>query len=377
MKLRFLTALAAAPLLLLGLGPAASAGGDHYFHGTVDVRALVAGTFPSEIQPWRDHYNTPIHVQVAGLRTAENPKGTVDCTSTRNAVCLTLIGTTSAKSGPSTMALALDSKLRTDHALKLLVGIAGISTGHGTLGGGGFADRVVDTDLGTNYVDPRQAHIGNPPADGWDPFDEGMTPYDQAVYTPDPRLVSLAVRLAPRCGPVTCHLANGAVAKAERGLYWRLGPGVVSAKPSITHCDVRSSNSFWVGADQSARQDRILSYRVEQVLGHPYTPECATSAFEDSGWMSGWEKRQIDQCVDRTNNETACRAQAKVSIKNVLTLRTGSDFENEIPGTSPAALYDRLHSPEGFAGFGDAVTNEFRGARPLVDAVVAHPGLLS
>jgi purine nucleoside permease len=56
------------------------------------------------------------------------------------------------------MALLGDPRLRLDRrSLFIVAGIAGIRSQAGTLGTAGVADWIVDLDLGTHFVDRRQA----------------------------------------------------------------------------------------------------------------------------------------------------------------------------------------------------------------------------
>jgi purine nucleoside permease len=300
------------------------------------VRALVAATFPGEAAPWYANEHLPRRFIVPGLAVKENPTGEVRC-STRG-LCVTVVGTTKAKSGPGTTALLTYRGWDLSRARFLLVGIAGIATWNGTIGGVGIGD-IVDTNLGTDYVQAGQAHAVTPPIPGWDPFDED-NPYDQAVYR---------LPLAGWAYQLTRHvkLTDDATARTERAYY---GPQEAAEKPAVRHCGVRGHDSFWVGADQARRQDRIYTYRIRQYNAAHHTSlstQGCTSAFEDPGWAGALSRFGL--------------------LGRAVSVRTGSDFEDQRPGTSPADLYDLLHTDQGFAGYTIAVENEWR-----VGTVIAH-----
>lgn len=304
------------------------------------VKALVAATFPGEAAPWYAHEQLPIRFKVPGLAVGENPKGEVRCS--RQGLCVTVVGTTKSKSGPGTTALLTWKGWDLSRAKFLLVGIAGIATWNGTIGDAAIGD-IVDTNLGTDYVRPDQGHAVRPPSAqpaGWDPFDED-NPYDQAVY-PLP-LANWAYKLTR-----SLRLADDATAQRERGFY---GADEANEHPTVRHCGVRGHDSFWVGADQARRQDAIYRYRIRQWnaahKGRDLSAHGCTSAFEDPGWAGALSRFGL--------------------LGRAVSVRTGSDFENQRPGTTPADLYDLLHTDQGFAGYSIAVENEWR-----VGRVIAH-----
>jgi purine nucleoside permease len=300
----------------------------------LQVRALVVGTFAGEVAPWLEGENLPITLTVPGLAVAEeNVAGTVHCS--RKGLCVTVVGTTKSKSGPGTTALLTWNGWDLSRAHFLLVGIAGISSWNGTIGDAGIGN-IVDTNLGTDYVNPRMGHAVHPPLKqpaGWDPFDED-NPYTQATYK---------LPLADWAFNLTRHvkLADSAPAQHERAFY---GPAEAREHPSVRRCGVAGHDSFWVGKDQALRQDRIYAYRAHQF---GLDDRRCTSAFEDPGWAGALSRFGL---LDRA-----------------VVVRTGSDFEDQRPGTTPADLYDLLHSDQGFAAFGIAVENEY-----LTGRVIAH-----
>jgi len=333
---RHLVAAGVAAALVLTAASAAAAGssGDHPPGGPLKVRALVVATFAGEAAPWFEGENLPLRFTVPGLAVAEeNPAGEVRCS--RSGLCVTIVGTTKSKSGPGTTALLTWPGWDLSRAKFLLVGIAGISSWNGTIGDAGIGN-IVDTNLGTDYVQPRMGHAVKPPLvqpRGWDPFDED-NPYTQATYK---------LPLADWAFALTRNvpLADSAAAQRERAFY---GPAEARQHPSVRRCGVAGHDSFWVGADQARRQDAIYAYRAHQF---GLDDRRCTSAFEDPGWAGALSRFHL---LDRA-----------------VVVRTGSDFEDQRPGTTPADLYDLLHSDQGFAAFGIAVENEYR-----VGRVIAH-----
>jgi purine nucleoside permease len=124
-----------------------------------------------------------------------------------------------------------------------VAGIAGIRSRVGTLGTAGLADWIVDVDLGTHFVDRRQA-----PPHGWLPFDA----YDQAVYRLNAELVSRAYEATRQL-----TLDDDQTAEAER-------PGT---SPRALY-DLLHSPAGFAGYDIS----RENAYRVAWQLAHTLQP---------------------------------------------------------------------------------------------------------
>jgi purine nucleoside permease len=319
MRRTLLSAALAAGLLLALLGSVAPAGGaDSAFR----VDALILTTFDGEQEPFLRHQQWDRVFAAAGGEFAP-----IHC-RTADRVCVTMTGTTKSKAGPSTIALLRDPRLLLDRqSLFIVAGIAGIRSRVGTLGTAGLADWIVDVDLGTHFVDRRQAA----PA-GWLPFDA----YDQAAYRLNPDLVSRAVAATRQL-----TLADDQTAEAERAYY---GRAEVAEIPRVQRCDTAGSDGFWVGADWADKADHILRERIVAV-DPSYRGYRCSSEFEDPAIAGALKRLGL---LDR-----------------LLVVRTGSDFEDERPGTSPRALYDLLHSPAGFAGYNIARENAYRVAWEL------------
>ena len=107
----------------------------------------------------------------------------------------------------------------------------------------------------------------------------------------------------------------------------------------MQRCDTAGSDGFWVGADWADKADHILRERITAV-DPGYRGYRCSSEFEDPA-IAGALKRM--GLLDR-----------------LLVVRTASDFEDQRPGTSPRALYDLLHSPDGFAGYNISRENAYR-----------------
>ena len=239
-----------------------------------------------------------------------------------------MTGTTKSKSGPSTMALLRDPRLQLDRqSLFIVAGIAGIRSQVGTLGSAGLADWIVDVDLGSHFVDRRQAA-----PHGWLPFDA----YDQAAYRLNAELVSQAYQATRQL-----TLDDDLTAEAERVYY---GPAEVLETPRVQRCDTAGSDGFWVGADWADKADHILRERITAVDPNYRGYRCS-SEFEDPAIAGALKRLGL---LDR-----------------LLVVRTASDFEDQRPGTSPRALYDQLHSPAGFAGYNISRENAYRVAWQL------------
>ena len=145
MRRRMVVLLAVAALVAVALASVPASAGDK----PLKVRALVAATFPGEATPWFERERLPLVLKVPGLAVQpENPKGEVRCSPA--GLCVTVIGTTKAKSGPGTTALLTYDGWDLSKAKFLLAGIAGISTWNGTLGDAALGN-IVDRD---DFVPP-------------------------------------------------------------------------------------------------------------------------------------------------------------------------------------------------------------------------------
>ena len=312
----------AAGLLIVLLGSVAPAGGaDSAFA----VDTLILTTFDGEQEPFLRHQHWD-----RVFPAADGEFAPIHC-RTDDRVCVTMTGTTKSKSGPSTMALLRDPRLLLNRqSLFIVAGIAGIRSQAGTLGTAGLADWVVDVDLGTHFVDRRQA-----PPQGWLPFDA----YDQAAYRLNAALVSQAYQ-ATRL----LILDDDLTAEAERVHYGLLEVAEIPACNAATPPAPTGS-----GLAPTRRQSRPHPAGADH-RGHPgYRGYRCSSEFEDPAIAGALKRLGL---LDR-----------------LLVVRTASDFEDERPGTSPRALYDLLHSPAGFAGYNIARENAYRVAWQLADTV--------
>jgi len=317
------TCILAAGVLIALLGGVAPAGGAA---SAFRAGALILTTFDGEQEPFLGHQRWDRTFPAAGGEFAP-----IFC-RTADQVCMTVTGTTKSKAGPSTMALLRDPRLQFDRrSLFIVAGIAGIRSRVGTLGTAGLADWIVDIDLGTHFVDRRQA----PPA-GWLPFDT----YDQAAYRLDAELVARAYQATKGL-----TLADDGTAEAERDYY---GAAELAETPRVQRCDTAGSDGFWVGADWADKADHIMRERITAV-DPAYRGYRCSSEFEDPAIAGALKRFGL---LDR-----------------LLVVRAASDFEDERPGTSPRALYDLLHSPAGFAGYDIARENAYRVAWQLAHAL--------
>jgi purine nucleoside permease len=289
------------------------------------VKRLILTTFDAEQEPILRHEGGRFD------RTFRVPGAfaPLRCQSATG-ICVTVTGTTKSNAGPSTMALLRDPQLRfTARTLFIVDGIAGIRSSVGTLGTVGIADWVVDLDLGTHFVRPRNA-----PPHGWLPFAE----YPQAAQRLNRRLAR-AAWLLTRDLP----LADDATARAERAFY---GEPEASDRPTVRRCDTGSSDGFWVGRDWADRADHIARVRIRAVDPDARL-RCRTSQFEDAAIVAALARFGYDD--------------------QVVVVRAASDLEDQRPGETPRDLYERLAVRGEFAGFEIAREN---GARVALE--IAH-----
>jgi purine nucleoside permease len=320
---RLVALLGVASAMVAALGPQAQVGAAR--HAPFTVERLILTTFDAEQEPILRHEGGRFD------RTFEVPGAfaPLRCQSATH-ICVTVTGTTKSNAGPSTMALLRDPQLELSAATLFIVdGIAGIRSSAGTLGTVGIAEWVVDLDLGTHFVRPRNA-----PPHGWLPFAD----YPQAAQPLNRRLARAAYRLTR-----DLRLADDATARAERAFY---GEPEASDRPAVRRCDTGSSDGFWVGRDWADKADHIAAARIRAV-DRDHRFRCRTSQFEDAPIVAALARLGYDD--------------------QLIVLRAASDLEDQRPGETPRDLYERLAVRGEFAGFEIAREN---GARVALE--IAH-----
>ena len=313
---RILALLGVAAAVVAALGPQAPVGAAR--RAPFTVQRLILTTFDAEQEPILRHEGGRFD------RTFEVPGAfaPLHCQSATH-ICVTVTGTTKSNAGPSTMALLRDPQLELTAATLFIVdGIAGIRSAAGTLGTVGIANWVVDLDLGTHFVDPRNAL-----PHGWLPFAD----YPQAAQRLNRRLARAAYLLTR-----DLPLADDATARAERALY---GEPEASDRPAVQRCDTGSSDGFWVGRDWADKADHIAAARI-RVVDRDYRFRCRTSQFEDAPIVAALARLGYDD--------------------QVVVLRAASDLEDQRPGETQRDLYERLAVRGEFAGFEIARENGAR-----------------
>ena len=324
---RVLASLVVLTILVIGTVAARSSSGS----GRFEVKAIALTMFSSEEGPWLANESWPLTFNVPG---GFSP---VHCQ--RSGVCVAQLGTTKSHSGPSTMAILRDPRLRfTERSIFIIDGIAGIRSNVGTLGTVGIANWIVDVELGTHFVRPVNA-----PPHGWLPFGD----FEQAALHLNERLARFAFRLTK-----DVPLADDATAQAERVHY---GAEEASEKPTVKRCDNAGTDQFWVGDDWAAKADHIVRERI-LVVDPTYDGFRCSSEFEDPAVASALRRFGF--------------------LDQLISVRAASDFEDERPGTTPRDLYDLFQSPEGFAGFSISVENGYRVATKIAHFVASHPNVV-
>lgn len=324
---RALVSLVVLGLIVLGWVAVGSAN-----PGRFQVKVLALTTFDGEEGPWLTNENWPVTFDVPGGFSA------LHCQ--RSGICEMQTGTTKSNSGPSTMAVLRDPRLRfTGKSVFIVDGIAGIRSSVGTLGTVGIANWVADVDLGTHFV-----HPSNAPPTGWLPFSD----YEQGALHLNEDLAALAYRLTKNIS-----LTDDAAARAERAYY---GSSEAKEKPSVKRCDTAGSDEFWVGKDWANKADKALRDRI-RVVDPTYNGFRCSSEFEDPAIASALRRfGYLDQLI---------------------VVRSASDFEDQRPGTTPRDLYDLLHSADGFAGYGISTQNGYLVASRVAHYIANHPGVVA
>ncbi len=303
------------------------------------------GDAPGEYQYWveREHLDTVLPF----------PQGYHDLRiNSRTGVLGLLTGVGTARAAASVMALGLDPRFDLTHAYFLVVGIGGIDPAAGSLASAVWSEWIVDGDLGYE-IDAREIPHDTPeqraqwttgfvPLRRSVPYEQPLTPENNAVYRLNPALVDWAFRLTKDVA-----LPDDPQLKALR---MQFDGDVAHRPPFVLRGENLSASTFWHGKlmQQWARD------WVKYMTGGQGT--YAICGMEDTGTLQSL---------------TFLANAHKVDLNRVLVLRTASNFDVPRNGLTPAESLAETKIGH-YSAYLPSLDTAFRVGHVVVDTIVEH-----
>ena len=228
------------------------------------------------------------------------------------------------------------------HTYFVIAGLAGVDPSQGTVGSAAWARYVVDFGL-SNEIDAREMPAGWPygyfAVGGKTTADPPTALTGTEMFKLDEALLQKAFALSK--GVV---LDDSSSAAAFRAHY---GTAPANQQPQVIQCDITSSDTWFAG--------RALTKRARDWVA------LATGG-KGVACMSAQE--------DNATLEVLARGAAagKDDAARVAALRTASDFSQPYDGQTDS---DSIVQYLGEGGLGPAISNLYKAAKPLIDAIVA------
>ncbi len=305
------------------------------------------GDTPGEYQYWveREHLDTVLPF----------PQGYHDLRlNAKTGVLGLLTGVGTAKATASVMALGLDPRFDLTHAYFVVAGIGGIDPKMGSLGSAVWSEWVVDGDLGYE-IDAREIPSSLPNATAeqralWTtgyvplrkstPYEEPLTPENNAVYHLDPALVNWAYGLTKDVA-----LPDTEEIKARRAEF---AGETAHRPPFVLKGDNLSASTFWHG--------KLMNQWAHDWV-HYMTAGAGTYAIcgmEDTGTLQSL---------------TFLAHAHKVDLQRVLVLRTASNYDQQRMGISAAESLAETKITK-YSAYLPALDTAYRVGHVVVDALV-------
>jgi len=303
------------------------------------------GDAPGEYQYWveREHLDTVLPF----------PQGYHDLRiNSRTGVLGLLTGVGTARAAASVMALGLDPRFDLTHAYFLVAGIGGIDPAAGSLASAVWSEWIVDGDLGYE-IDAREIPHDTPeqralwttgfvPLRRSVPYEQPLTPENNAVYRLNPVLVDWAFRLTKDVAlPDDPQL---------KPLRMQFDGDVAHRPPFVLRGENLSASTFWHGKlmQQWARD------WVKYMTGGQGT--YAICGMEDTGTLQSL---------------TFLANAHKVDLNRVLVLRTASNFDVPRNGLTPAESLAQTKIGH-YSAYLPSLDTAYRVGHVVVDTIVEH-----
>ena len=303
------------------------------------------GDAPGEYQYWveREHLDTVLPF----------PQGYHDLRiNSHTGVLGLLTGVGTARAAASVMALGLDPRFDLTHAYFLVAGIGGIDPAAGSLASAVWSEWIVDGDLGYE-IDAREIPHDTPeqralwttgfvPLRRSVPYEQPLTPENNAVYRLNPVLVDWAFRLTKDIA-----LPDDPQLKALR---MQFDGDSAHRPPFVLRGENLSASTFWHGKLMNQWAENWVKY----MTGGQGT--YAISGMEDTGTLQSL---------------TFLANAHKVDPNRVLVLRTASNFD--VPRNGLTAAESLAETKIGhYSAYLPSLDTAYRVGHVVVDTIVDH-----
>ena len=303
---------------------------------TMFERGADTGDEPGEFQFWVERNKLD--------RVLPFPQGYHDLRMNDKGLLGVLTGVGTAKAASTIMALGLDPRFDLTKAYWVVAGIAGVDPLDASLGSAAWAEYVVDGDLG-HEIDARE--IPKDWKTGFVPLRKSV-PYEQPkgadngeMYRLNPAIVDWAFRLTK-----DMKLPDDDKMRAEREQF--TSPAA-RRPPFVLKGDTLSSSTFWHGKLLSDWANDWVKYHTEGKGNY------VTTGMEDTGTLQSL---------------TFLARAGRVDLNRVLVLRTASDYDQPVPGHSPAESLDQ-NKTSGYTGYYPALESAWRVGHAVVEKILS------
>jgi purine nucleoside permease len=320
----------------------------------IEIKAVIINMFevgadtgdtPGEYQYWveREHLDTVLPF----------PQGYHDLRlNAKTGVLGLLTGMGTAKATASVMALGLDPRFDLTHAYFLVAGIGGADPRMASLGSAVWSEWIVDGDLAYE-LDPREVpHATDKDRALWTtgfvplrrtvPYEEPLTPENNAVFRLNPGLVDWAYKLTKDIA-----LPDTAEMKARRIEF---EGEVAHRSPFVLKGDNLSASTFWHG--------RLMNQWAHDWV-HYMTGGAGTYAIcgmEDTGTLQSL---------------TFLANAHKVDLNRVLVLRTASNYDEQRVGIDAAESLAETKIAH-YSAYLPALDTAYRIGHVVLDSLVTN-----
>lgn len=274
------------------------------------------------------------------------PQGYHDLRMNKQGVLGVLTGVGTARAASTIMALGLDPRFDLTKAYWLVAGIAGIDPADGSLGSAAWAEWIVDGDLAYE-IDSREI----PPnwKTGFVPLGKA-TPYQEPhqarekgeEFHLNPQLQNWAYETSKNV-----ELTDSDAMREERNQF---ASANAKRPPFVLKGDEISSSTFWHGAMLNQWANDWVRYHTGGRGNY------VTTAMEDTGTL---------------DSLTYLARAGKVDLNRVMVLRTASDFDQPVPGKTPAESL-AANSARQYTGFMSALESAWRVGHVVVAELVKN-----
>ena len=295
------------------------------------------GDEPGEFQNWVEHEKLD--------RVFQFPQGFHDLRMSSDGVLGTVTGVGTAQAAASIMALGLDPRFDLTKAYWVVAGIAGVDPEDASLGSAAWAEWVVDGDLG-HEIDareiPKNWKTGYVPLRKSVPYEQPRQTEAQGTFHLQPALVNWAVRLTQDVA-----LQDTGAMQKER---MQFASANARRPPFVLKGDTISGSTFWHGKLFSQWANDWVQYHTGGMGNY------VTTGMEDTGTLQSLE---------------FLAKAGRVDANRVLILRTASDFDQPVPGETPAHSLARAKIGK-YTGYAPAVDAAWRVGRVVVSELVKN-----